>query len=154
MERKLKVLVADDIEILAKNMSSIISKNERVENVKYVLNGEDEINEILNFQPDIVFTDMKMPKKTGLEVIEEVMKNTSIEKKPQFILVTADRDSSLVIKARELGFYIEYKPISDERINEYIDNFTDIKKEKVEEQKELESRKKEIFFIKFFKSLR
>ena len=63
MERKLKVLVADDIEILAKNMSSIISKNERVENVKYVLNGEDEINEILNFQPDIVFTDMKMPKK-------------------------------------------------------------------------------------------
>ena len=46
MERKLKVLVADDIEILAKNMSSIISKNERVENVKYVLNGEEEINEI------------------------------------------------------------------------------------------------------------
>lgn len=49
MERKLKVLVADDIEILAKNMSSIISKNERVENVKYVLNGEEEINEILSF---------------------------------------------------------------------------------------------------------
>ena len=123
MEKKLKVLVADDIEILARNMSSIISENERVENVKYVLNGEDEINQILSFQPDIVFTDMQMPKKNGLEVIEEIKSNNSIEKKPQFILVTADRDSSLIIRSRELGFYIEYKPISAERINEYIDNF-------------------------------
>lgn len=114
--------MADDIEILAKNMSSIISENERVENVKYVLNGEDEIKQILSFQPDIVFTDMQMPKKTGLEVIEEIKSNNYIEKKPQFILVTADRDSSLVIKAREISFYIEYKSISAERINEYINN--------------------------------
>ena len=116
MERKLKVLVADDIEILAKNMSSIISKNERVENVKYVLNGEEEINEILSFQPDIVFTDMQMPKKTGLEVISEVMRNTSIKEKPQFILVTADRDSSYFTKASELGFFLDFKPISAERV--------------------------------------
>ena len=114
--------MADDIEILAKNMSSIISENERVENVKYVLNGEDEIKQILSFQPDIVFTDMQMPKKTGLEVIEKIKSNNYIEKKPQFILVTADRDSSLVIKAREISFYIEYKSISAERINEYINN--------------------------------
>lgn len=154
MERKLKVLVADDIEILAKNMSSIISKNERVENVKYVLNGEEEINEILSFQPDIVFTDMQMPKKTGLEVIEEIMTNNSIEKKPQFILVTADRDSSLIIRSSELGFYIEYKPISAERINEYIDNFTDLKEEKEDNQKDLGNKKKEMFLIKLFKSLR
>ena len=150
--------MADDIEILAKNMSSIISENERVENVKYVLNGEDEIKQILSFQPDIVFTDMQMPKKTGLEVIEEVMTNTSIEKKPQFILVTADRDSSLVIKSRELGFYIEYKPINTSRINEYINNFTDLEKEDEEKPKEFETKRKEpkreIFLIKFFKSLR
>lgn len=158
MERKLTILVADDMEIILRNMKSVIEKNPKVKKVESVFNGEDEINAILNLKPDIVYTDMQMPKKTGLEVIEEVMRNTSIEKKPQFILVTADRDSSLVIKARELGFYIEYKPISDEKINEYIDNFTDLKKEKIEVQKELESRKKEtkkeIFLIKFFKLLR
>lgn len=123
MERKLKILVADDIEILAKNMSSTISNNERVEIVKYVLNGEDELNEIKIFQPDIVFTDMQMPKKTGLEVITEVMMDTSIEKKPEFILVTADRSSNYFIKASELNFSLEFKPISDERINEYINKF-------------------------------
>ena len=147
MERKLKVLVADDIEILAKNMSSIISKNERVENVKYVLNGEEEINEILSFQPDIVFTDMQMPKKTGLEVISEVKINTSVEKKPEFILVTADRDSSYFTKASKLGFSLEYKPISAERINEYINNFG------IEPQKEfIEFKvKKRGFFSRIFK---
>lgn len=148
MEKKLKVLVADDIEILAKNMSSIISENERVENVKYVLNGEDEINQILSFQPDIVFTDMQMPKKNGLEVIEEIKSNNSIEKKPQFILVTADRDSSLVIKAREICFYIEYKPISAERINEYINNFGIETPKKFMKFK----KKKQGFFNRIFKS--
>ena len=101
---------------------------------------------------------MQMPKKTGLEVIEEIMTNTSIEKKPQFILVTADRDSSLALKSRELGFYIEYKPINASRINEYINDFADSEKEDEEKQKEFETRrkepKKEIFLIKFFKSLR
>ena len=86
------------------------------------------------------------------------MTNTSIEKKPQFILVTADRDSSLVIKSRELGFYIEYKPINASRINEYINNFADSEKDDEEKQKEFETRRKEpkreIFLIKFFKSLR
>ena len=158
MQSKIKVLVADDMEIIVRNMKSVIEKNSKVDRVDTAFNGEDELNTILNLEPDIVFTDMQMPKKTGLEVIEEIMANSSIEKKPQFILVTADRDSSLVIKARQLGFYIEYKPISAERINEYIDNFTDLKKEKEENQKQIDNSKKEtkkeIFLIKFFKSLR
>lgn len=155
MERKLKVLVADDIEILAKNMSSIISKNERVENVKYVLNGEEEINEILSFQPDIVFTDMQMPKKTGLEVIEEIQGNLSIMKKPKFILVTADRDSSLIVKARELGFDIVYKPISAESINEYINNFEEnrFENESIERKEKIEQTRKELKRKGFFKRL-
>ena len=158
MERKIKVVVADDMEIIVRNMKSVIEENPNVEKIECVFNGEDEINAILNLKPDIVFTDMQMPKKTGLEVIEEVMTNTSIEKKPQFILVTADRDSSLVIKSRELGFYIEYKPINASRINEYINNFTDLEKEDEEKPKEFETKRKEpkreIFLIKFFKSLR
>ena len=154
LKSKIKVLVADDMKIIVRNMKSVIEKNPKVERVDSAFNGEDEINAILNLRPDIVFTDMQMPKKTGLEVIEEIMTNNSIEKKPQFILVTADRDSSLIIRSSELGFYIEYKPISAERINEYIDNFTDLKEEKEDNQKDLGNKKREMFLIKLFKSLR
>lgn len=117
MEKKIKVVVADDMEIMIRNMKSVIEENPIVEKIECVFNGEDEVNAILNLKPEIVFTDLQMPKKTGLEVIEEIMTNTSIEKKPQFILVTADRDSSLLIKSRELNFNIEYKPINASYLN-------------------------------------
>lgn len=100
----------------------------------------------MSFQPDIVFTDMQMPKKTGLEVIIEIMLDTSIEKKPQFILVTADRDSSYFTKASELGFTLEFKPISAKKIDEYINNFGIRPKEFVEFKKE-----KKGFFSRIFK---
>lgn len=147
MERKIKVVVADDMEIIVRNMKSVIEENPNVEKIECVFNGEDEINAILNLKPDIVFTDMQMPKKTGLEVISEVKINTSVEKKPEFILVTADRDSSYFTKASELGFSLEYKPISAERINEYINNFG------IEPQKEfIEFKvKKRGFFSRIFK---
>lgn len=142
MEKKIKVVIADDMEIIARNMKSVIERNSKVEKVECVYNGEDELNAILNLKPDIVFTDMQMPKKTGLEVIEEIMTNTTIENKPQFILVTADRDSSLIIKSRELGFYIEYKPISDIRINEYIDDFEFIRDSNNKEEKNIQNEEK------------
>ena len=147
LKSKIKVLVADDMEIIVRNMKSVIQKNPKVERVDSAFNGEDEINAILNLRPDIVFTDMQMPKKTGLEVISEVKINTSVEKKPEFILVTADRDSSYFTKASELGFSLEYKPISAERINEYINNFG------IEPQKEfIEFKvKKRGFFSRIFK---
>lgn len=45
MEDKIKVIVAEDIKMLAIKMSSIIATNERVEKVHYVLNGEEAIKE-------------------------------------------------------------------------------------------------------------
>lgn len=149
MEKRLKVLVADDQEILAKNITYIVDGNKNVEKVKMAKNGKETLNIILEFQPDIVFTDMQMPEMTGLEVIQQIYGN-ELEKKPKFILITADRNPNLVVAARELKFDIEYKPISDTTINEYIDNFETIKEEKIDEQTK-ETPKKEGFLSKLFK---
>lgn len=160
MQEKIKVVVADDMKSIADNMQSIIAGNDRVEKVWVAYDGEDEIIQIMKLQPDIVFTDMQMPKRTGIDVIEAIRCYPAVRKKPKFILVTADRDSSIVIKSRELGFDIEYKPISAQRINEIINDFEPVKideeqeerkwKQEVEEvRKEL---KKEGFFKKIFKN--
>lgn len=83
MEKKLRVLVADDDEVLAIKIQSIIAGNSNVEKVKIEKNGRDEFLRILEFEPDIVFTDMQMPIMTGLEVIKKnkritVRKRTTI----------------------------------------------------------------------------
>ena len=141
--------------VIAENMQSVIAKNPRVEKVLTAFDGEDEVIKIMNLKPDIVFTDMQMPKKTGLEVIEEIQGNLSIMKKPKFILVTADRDSSLIVKARELGFDIVYKPISAESINEYINNFEEnrFENESIERKEKIEQTRKELKRKGFFKRL-
>ena len=123
MSKNLKVLVADDMEILARNMVSIIAGNEHVEKVKMVTNGKDLIDTIVMWEPNIVFTDMRMPILTGLEVIQQIYLMTEYDNKPQFILVTSDRDVELIRNAREYEFDLEYKPISADKINEYINNY-------------------------------
>ena len=135
MDSKIKVIVADDMEIIANNMKKIIEKNPRVENVEISLDGQDEIIKIMNIEPDLVFTDMQMPKRNGLDVIEEIQSYPTVRKKPRFVLVTANRDSELVIKSRELGFFLEYKPIKEENINKYIDEFEPILIDEKEEKR-------------------
>lgn len=148
MDSKIKVIVADDMEIIANNMKKFIEKNPRVENVEISLDGQDEIIKIMNIEPDLVFTDMQMPKRNGLDVIEEIQSYPTVRKKPRFVLVTANRDSELVIKSRELGFFLEYKPIKEETINKYIDEFEPIlideKEEKRREKKDAREYKKEM----------
>lgn len=160
METKIKVVVADDMKVIADNMQSIIAGNERVEKVWKAYDGEEEIMQIMRLEPDLVFTDMQMPKRTGIEVIEAIRDYPCVRKMPKFVLVTGDRDSSLVVKARELGFDIEYKPISYKRINEIINDFEPIiideKEEERKRQAENEEIRKELrkegFFRRIFKS--
>ena len=98
----------------------------------------------MNLNADLVFTDMQMPKRTGLEVIEAILGYPCVRKKPKFVLVTADRDSYLINKSWELGFDIEYKPISAERIHEYINGFEPVKIDTKAEKKKMKEYLKEV----------
>lgn len=139
MEKKIKILVVDDDERTVSRMSSIIVGNENVEKVRTASNGREGLYRIMDFEPNIVFTDMRMPVMTGIELIE-VIENMNLTNKPQIILVTSDRSANLIVKSRELGFDIEYKPISGEKINEYINDYVGIDKDK----REMEEKRKAI----------
>lgn len=139
MDKKIKILVVDDDERTLMNMSSIIAGNENVEKVRTANNGREALCKVMDFQPNIIFTDMRMPVMTGIELIEEI-KKANLNNKPKIILVTSDRSPNLVVKARELKFDVVYKPISGERINEYINDYVGIDKE--EYNKEIEERKR------------
>ena len=122
MQSKLKILVADDLEIIRQTIADIVEKNENVAIARMAKDGKEELELILSYNPDIVFTDMRMPEMTGMEVIEKI-NQIELKRKLQFILVTADADLRLSSKARELNFSIENKPINADRINEYLNNF-------------------------------
>lgn len=130
MER-IKVLIADDIKSLAENIAKIVQRNEKFEIVGIANNGQEELDMIMNLQPEIVFTDNQMPKMNGLEVIE-IIKNSTLIKKPEFILVTSDTTKILFNQCADLGIIsVVSKPISNERINQILDEIVDMKEEPI-----------------------
>ena len=105
MSQKIKILIADDINKIAEDNKNIVSQNENVEIVGIASNGQEEMEMILEFTPDLVITDNKMPIINGIEVIEKI-NATELNDKPDFILFTGDYSFELNKKCRELGVYM------------------------------------------------
>ncbi len=72
--------------------------------------GKEGMNLVIDLNPDIVFTDIKMPKIDGLKMIEDIQ---HVGLNPQFVLLTGFADFEYARKALRLGVtdYI-LKPVS------------------------------------------
>lgn len=100
--RKLKVLIADDIESIVKKNKEIVEKNENIEVVGLAYNGKEEYDMILELKPDIVISDNQMPKMNGIEVVQKIL-NSDLAYPPKFILVTADAGFDFNMKCFGMG---------------------------------------------------
>ena len=113
---KLKVLIADDeyrIGILIKTLIKWDDLN--LEFIDIVNNGEDAFNVICEKKPDIVITDIQMPKKTGLELIASLSeKKLNIK----YIIISGYKDFNYAHKAIQYGVksYL-LKPIDEHELN-------------------------------------
>lgn len=124
--RKLKVLVADDIEIIAKSYERTLSENEKIEIIGLAYDGQEEYDIILEQNPDIVITDNKMPKLNGVDVIEKIH-DSDLDYIPRFIIITGDADPILLNKCNELGVVrVLIKPISNDKILYAVDEVIDL----------------------------
>lgn len=119
--KKLKVLIADDINVITELHKKVVLKKENMEVIAISNDGQDEYNKIIELNPDIVITDNQMPKMNGTDVIQKIV-DSNIQKKPKFILVTGDRNFSLFVKYSKLNVSILYKPVSEESMLHLLDN--------------------------------
>ncbi|OYO94386.1 two-component system response regulator [Lachnotalea glycerini] len=68
----LKVLICDDSILFRKQMKDFFTANE-CSSILEVASGQEAIDAYKEHQPDIVFLDIIMPNKTGIEAINEIM---------------------------------------------------------------------------------
>lgn len=119
----IKVLIADDSVQIVDMMEKHISLIEGVEIVATACDGQDEIDKIKEFKPDLVFTDNQMPKLNGIDVID-LIKNSEDIKSPKFVIITGDRDIELIKKANSLNVMrLLNKPIDYSAIQDIITEF-------------------------------
>ncbi|MBS5858072.1 MAG: response regulator [Clostridia bacterium] len=118
---EIKVIIADDnIEILDK-IKEIIEKMSGIKLLGIAKDGKEEYEMIKKMKPDLVLTDLEMPKLTGIEVLEK-LKEENTEKMPQVIFITGKPSTDFIKRAIKIGALdIVYKPFKDEKIEDVIE---------------------------------
>jgi len=109
-EKKLRVLIADDEPPARQRIEDLLAKEQRIEIVGAASTGDETIEMIRQRKPDLVFLDVQMPGKTGLQVVDTI----GAEQMPATIFVTAFDQFALKAFAVAAIDYL-LKPFDDER---------------------------------------
>ena len=115
----LKVLIIDDEPYVREGLKYIIPWEEYgFEVCGDAVDGDDGFSKIVELNPDLVLIDIKMPGKTGLEVINESYKNSF---KGKFVIISGYSDFQYAKTAIKYGVksYL-LKPIDEEELIEII----------------------------------
>ena len=118
MMDKIKIVVADDNDIMRQMIVDSLEDDEQLEVVGVASDGEAAIRLIKEKQPDIVLLDLVMPKRDGLtvmEVVENDLGNTGY--KPQYVIISAAGSEDIVNQALQAGAaYFIMKPFDGEAL--------------------------------------
>lgn len=109
---KAKIVVADDEARIRKVITRLLT-DEGYE-VMPVENGQEAVNALLSFHPDVILLDQQMPVLTGVEALEEIKRLVPGQ---TVIFVTAFGSVSLAVDAVKKGAYdfIE-KPFDNDKL--------------------------------------
>ena len=107
--KNLRVLIADDERLARQRLEDLLARESGVEIVGTADNGLAVIEAIAELKPDIVFLDIQMPGKTGLDVVREI----GADKMPATIFTTAYDHAVAAFDLAAIDYLI--KPFDDER---------------------------------------
>lgn len=96
--KDLKILYIDDEPLIREDAVEYLSFY--CDNVYEANDGEDGLKKYQEIKPDIIITDIKMPKLNGLDMIKQIRKN---DKKTKIIIATAFLETTYLVEAIELG---------------------------------------------------
>ena len=114
--KNLSILYVEDEEMIRQNAVEYLSRI--CDNVLEARNGIEALEVYKKHKPDIIISDIKMPKMNGLEfatVIRKIDKNTPI------VMATAHTETNYLLKAVELQL-VKYivKPITSTKLQEAL----------------------------------
>jgi DNA-binding response OmpR family regulator len=110
--KNLKILYIDDEDSIRENAVEYL--NFYCDNVYEADNGINGLETYEKFQPDIIISDIKMPKLNGIDMVKKIRQK---DKKTKIILATAFLETSYLLEAIELGL-VKYliKPITANKL--------------------------------------
>jgi two-component system cell cycle response regulator len=148
--RKISVLYVEDDENIQKVFTNILKRF--ITKLYIANNGAEGLKKFEELKPDLIITDIQMPKMNGIEMIANIRKEN---KNIPIIITTAFNDINYAIDGIKLGiegFFL--KPIED--LKSYLDILENkakivmLKKENEKKEKIIDTIMKNFFDIAFF----
>ncbi len=100
MKKTYRILIAEDHRILREGLRSLLSSNQNFEIAGETDNGLDTIKYVEKLMPDLVLTDLSMPKMGGLDAIAEIKKRCPDTK---ILVLTVHKAEEYVFESLRAG---------------------------------------------------
>jgi DNA-binding NarL/FixJ family response regulator len=97
-----RIVIADDHPIIIEGLSQLFKRQSEFDLVAAVSDGEKALEAVRTHKPDIIVLDVQMPRKDGLSVMRELIREGS---PTRVVLLTATLDDEGVLEAVDLGVW-------------------------------------------------
>jgi DNA-binding NarL/FixJ family response regulator len=96
----LRILVADDHEVVRKGLVNVLSETLKPIKIDEASNGQEAVSKVLKSEYDLVVLDLKMPGKSGLDVLKEIKQHRP---KLPVLILSMHPEEQFAIRAMRAG---------------------------------------------------
>jgi len=126
-----KIMVAEDNTSVFSCYQNFLSKDKTIEFIGHASDGDLAVEMYKRKNPDLLLLDLRMPKKNGLEILNELTKYESENIKCNVIVISGDTELRTQLFNTRKVYRIIPKPAQLDLLQETIDNF---KKEQIADE--------------------
>ncbi len=96
----INILIADDHSMIREGLRQLLELDDNLKVVAEAANGDEALENIEKYKPDVVLLDINMPQKTGLQVLAELKKKKCTSK---ILMLTIHNEAEYLVKAVDGG---------------------------------------------------
>jgi two-component system response regulator NreC len=100
MREKRRIVIAEDHTILREGLCTLLSSQEDLQVVGEAGDGREAIRLVENLTPDLILTDLSMPKMNGVEAIREIRKRIPQTK---ILALTVHKTEEFILEVLQAG---------------------------------------------------
>lgn len=101
VDRALKILLVDDSEFILQRIQHLLEGMKHVKEVRTATSAEEADEWIEAFNPSLIFLDINLPGKNGLQMLKDIRKKTSID--PIIVILTNNTLSGYRVECMQAG---------------------------------------------------
>src|SRR5512136_1912964 len=100
MGSKYRIVIAEDHTILREGLRSLLSSSPDFEVVGEAEDGREAIRCVEKYKPDLILTDLSMPRMNGMEAIREIKSQSP---KTKILVLTVHRAEEYILNTLKAG---------------------------------------------------